>query len=469
MITIILLLICLLCIVFYLFKKKLIVNYNKKQSIYDNQLNPFSNKWNKNDLLLAINTLTQLIDLFEQNNIQYFISFGTLLGYQRNRQIIEWDDDLDLVVISHPSKVRELLSKSKNLKLITHDLGFDKVFMKNSNIIPGYQWGWPFIDLFYAKIDKDNLLVYYQYDNKPDYKFPLKCIFPLKTVKFYQMNVKVPYKIKKILKILYGKKYLKYCQSSDFDHQNENKINRTYTVKCNNLNQIDIYRNQFPVFVINLEHRTDRRLNVVNQLKPLNLNPNFIKAVDSKEISEFYQTLPNNKVSIGEVACGLSHIKIWKKIIKDKIPLSLIFEDDIIIPDNVTYQDIINRYNDSKGGNMVLLGYCGGQSPLIKTSERQLTTFPGKAVCLHAYFLTLTGAKKLIKMTKQWDYTIPIDWVTEQMCDKELCFLSTSIDNTKINYFGNGIIFQDRNLGSNLDNKKPFISYLKGLPNARLK
>ena len=70
-------------------------------------------------------------------------------------------------------------------------------------------------------------------------------------------------------------------------------------------------------------------------------------------------------------------------------------------------------------------------------------------------------------MSEKWDYTIPIDWITEKLCNNQLCFLSTSLENPQSNYFGYGIIYQNRNLDSNIDNKKPFSSYINGLPNAR--
>lgn len=40
------------------------------------------------------------------------------------------------------------------------------------------------------------------------------------------------------------------------------------------------------------------------------------------------------ELSEAEIAVGLSHLKVWKKIVADKIPYALIFEDDITFEDN---------------------------------------------------------------------------------------------------------------------------------------
>jgi GR25 family glycosyltransferase involved in LPS biosynthesis len=41
--------------------------------------------------------------------------------------------------------------------------------------------------------------------------------------------------------------------------------------------------------------------------------------------------------------CGISHINIWKKIVKEKINKSLILEDDFILVDD--FLNKLNKFN----------------------------------------------------------------------------------------------------------------------------
>lgn len=43
--------------------------------------------------------LKQLVELFNKHNIRYFADFGTLLGAVRDKDIIPWDDDIDLSIL----------------------------------------------------------------------------------------------------------------------------------------------------------------------------------------------------------------------------------------------------------------------------------------------------------------------------------------------------------------------------------
>ena len=47
---------------------------------------------------VAVRLLTDVIDWFERNEIEYALDAGTLLGAVRDKDLIPWDDDIDLCI-----------------------------------------------------------------------------------------------------------------------------------------------------------------------------------------------------------------------------------------------------------------------------------------------------------------------------------------------------------------------------------
>jgi len=65
----------------------------------------------------SLSRIHKTINLLEELNYEYFISYGTLLGYIRNKSLIDYDNDVDIVVKINPkshSGVQDELTKLKN-------------------------------------------------------------------------------------------------------------------------------------------------------------------------------------------------------------------------------------------------------------------------------------------------------------------------------------------------------------------
>lgn len=105
----------------------------------------------------------------------------------------------------------------------------------------------------------------------------------------------------------------------------------------------------FKTFVINLDKDTKRMQFMHYQLSNLNIEYCRIPAILGKEYkpshTEYNEELAikkgGHKMLLGEIGCALSHAKVIESIVSEKIPYSLILEDDISIPYN--FKEIIER------------------------------------------------------------------------------------------------------------------------------
>lgn len=98
------------------------------------------------------------------------------------------------------------------------------------------------------------------------------------------------------------------------------------------------------IFLINLEHRVDRLDFVKKQLEQHNLLFERIDAVNGINLSfddqnvidvEKFTLLQKKKPVKGELGCAMSHRKVWKKMIDEKIDYALILEDDVKFDKNL--------------------------------------------------------------------------------------------------------------------------------------
>ena len=107
-------------------------------------------------------------------------------------------------------------------------------------------------------------------------------------------------------------------------------------------NILKINEIKFPIFIISLKNDKHRRKQLLKFL-PSKIVNNYFKAVDMrfanrKKLDKFCNNrrvikIYKRKLFPGEVGIALSHQKIYKYIVKKKIPFALIFEDDVQIED----------------------------------------------------------------------------------------------------------------------------------------
>ena len=151
-------------------------------------------------------------------------------------------------------------------------------------------------------------------------------------------------------------------------------------------------------FYINLDARTDRRLHIEAQLARSGVSAERFKAVTPADIDPAHIAIgQRNGVSPGELACSLSHRRIWELIIARGLTGALIIEDDALLssrlneitasPDLHTRVDALHL--EARLSRVALGGALPGEGPAL---HRLLDTCLGTC----AYYITTEFAARLL-------------------------------------------------------------------------
>ena len=160
-----------------------------------------------------------LKELFDTNNIPFFLIQGTLLGYFREKQFIKGDDDIDTGIFYRDLKnlkdnngntlsLKNIIKNSKNFRIVmelgTLDNGYEFLLYHKSGVAVGCSVLYEISKNYYWKALRFGICR----KKKEGY---CKCgqhIDGLKEVEFYGKKVKVPTPIKGICIEWYGKDFM---------------------------------------------------------------------------------------------------------------------------------------------------------------------------------------------------------------------------------------------------------------------
>ncbi|EEW11853.1 Putative glycosyltransferase [Vibrio mimicus VM573] len=181
------------------------------------------------------------------------------------------------------------------------------------------------------------------------------------------------------------------------------------------------------IYVVSLLD-SSRRINIINQFEKLNINFEFVDAVNGRLLPQAIVDSVNNKdvqsryrrkIGLGEIGCALSHQKIYQAIAESSVDYAIIFEDDIQLSDNISA--VIEYFKSTAVSlgdkNLYILGGQEGlssQDLLVRSVKEQIN------VSNDVSFVKLNDSAKYIYRT--CSYVVSRDLAKELKCTYDEAF-----------------------------------------------
>ena len=230
----------------------------------------------------------------------------------------------------------------------------------------------------------------------------------------------------------------KLTSESQNDKKNAYQLNNEEQFSnSGNVNAItERYNEDNKIKVINLVRRRDRRENVIQNFKNVDItNYEFIQAVDGKDLtptSQIVTLFQGNDFGNrrGVIGCALTHYNLWKQLLESDVDYFLIMEDDFRIIK--TFKTDIETINFEKY-DILLMGYHMFSETLDRvkhiyrveneyvnlTIDRlQMDYYIGGT---HCYSINKNGARKLVDYIEKHGIKHGIDYLFKIVPELE-CF-----------------------------------------------
>lgn len=173
------------------------------------------------------------------------------------------------------------------------------------------------------------------------------------------------------------------------------------------------------IFVISLTTAYERRAHIQQEFGKQKIDFQFFDALKPDLALPFSQQLGLNFnsdiLTQGELACFMSHVSIWKKMIDENIPYAAVFEDDVFLGEDAhkIFSDtawIDPDWHIIKTEAFAERVFLTGQAKQIPESGREIIQLAGQNLGTAGYILSLKGAQAYFEYVKRIEL-IPLDHV----------------------------------------------------------
>lgn len=174
-------------------------------------------------------------------------------------------------------------------------------------------------------------------------------------------------------------------------------------------------------FVISLTSATERRAHIQHQFDAQKIDFEFFDAVTPEPAQKLAQKLgvcvQDADLTQGEIACLISHVCLWQKIIDDGLPYAAIFEDDIFLAENATQYLAEDDWIKQVDVHIVKIEaftprvFMSMKRMLIGHDRRYLSQLIGMHLGCAGYILSKKAAESLLGFIKTYQYVVAVDHV----------------------------------------------------------
>ena len=216
------------------------------------------------------------------------------------------------------------------------------------------------------------------------------------------------------------------------------------------------------VYVINLEESKDRLDVITAQLNKENIAFNRIAGVNGSRLQ--YDQLYKKKIikhynlKKGALGCSLSHISIWKRIIRSKYNNHLVIEDDVILTSNLLQKFKIIQQQIPTNYDIVYFG--GSNIHGTKYSKNLITPIMNNKYgsTTNTGMIGMLINKKCVPLLLKYSNPLFTD------IDQHIKLLFPKLN---IYYIMDPLIHHDNNISStrlNINNNKSISANIKNIP-----
>lgn len=190
-------------------------------------------------------------------------------------------------------------------------------------------------------------------------------------------------------------------------------------------NYINDLKKEIKIFVIHVKGNEERAKQINLELKRKNLEAEFILEGNKDEMPEVllhqYFT-PEMQKPEAKTSCALKHLLAYDKMVKNKIDLALIVEDDISFYSNFStvFPKSIVEIEDNKLTN-ILVSYEDSTLRYVKNSKLkkgQLLYPQTRGRTTGIYLIDINAATSILENAQKNKISLPIDWYHNKCAEK---------------------------------------------------